>query len=665
MNLSGISFFDHEDFEFAKDEEEEIREQKKILENSISLIIMNKKIYRDEKLKGFVKIYVRRELPRGHVEMKCESLLNLKIRKNFDNLTVNETIENYKELFKPVKKREPFFSRIFKGFKIKKFSEENMKKKLNKVQPKNKIRRGFNAANFLRRMDRISKNKVSIIPLEGRGNLFMGKDRRLGSPLRVQRHSNVQSDNFSRKGSSINDEISRRESANLSSDIFKPPGSDIEGEIVEKSYLLKSQVMTLFSLRDAVKFKSGLLIPFELKIPQDMPTSVNQKINLSKIVDIEMIRNLIISEKKMSNITKSLMKKKQKYANDNREVVSIEHKLIVYFVSHEDKKGEDQDYLEQELFVEDVNKISSEEKFEVFDIMENKDFEKYISNKKFSAKLNKQVSKCCMIALARSKSSYSFKISVDRLKFRNKDSSINFVISYPNILLSVFDYIDVILVCTSTLKDEEVTKEEFKKNNTMKSVLDKEIKIEKKKSTFLTNFLKQKSKGKAQHSLSLKETEKLSKHETRPVTMNSLKRENKLKTECKFEKKIERIVYASSLDILGKRKIKTEEEMAELADNNDRTELVHRINLSDIIINLQTVQSEKLSIEYTLQFYASIGPLSFTKKINEIPLTFISIPQIKDIVPSEEISKKFEEAHAIVRNTEHGMMLPYARVEVK
>lgn len=109
--------------------------------------------------------------------------------------------------------------------------------------------------------------------------------------------------------------------------------------------------------------------------------------------------------------------------------------------------------------------------------------------------------------------------------------------------------------------------------------------------------------------------------ETRHLTMKSIKElqqkeKNRINTENdEFEHKIDRIVYASSLDILGKRKLKNPEEMTEMADNDYRTELVHRINLSDIVANLQTVISENIKVEYKLIFFASIGPLSFTKKL--------------------------------------------------
>jgi hypothetical protein len=41
------------------------------------------------------------------------------------------------------------------------------------------------------------------------------------------------------------------------------------------------------------------------------------------------------------------------------------------------------------------------------------------------------------------------------------------------------------------------------------------------------------------------------------------------------------------------------------------TELVHRISLSDIKVKLESVETEKVSIEYSLMFYVSKNPLDF------------------------------------------------------
>jgi len=62
MNSTGFSFFNHEDFVFTRDEEEERQKKKALLENTIKIVILNKQLYRGDKVCGIVKIHVVNEL---------------------------------------------------------------------------------------------------------------------------------------------------------------------------------------------------------------------------------------------------------------------------------------------------------------------------------------------------------------------------------------------------------------------------------------------------------------------------------------------------------------------------------------------------------------------------------------------------------------------------
>jgi len=53
---------------------------------------------------------------------------------------------------------------------------------------------------------------------------------------------------------------------------------------------------------------------------------------------------------------------------------------------------------------------------------------------------------------------------------------------------------------------------------------------------------------------------------------------------------------------------------------------VHRISLSDIRVKLESVETEKVSIDYSLMYYVSNGPLEFKQFFGEIFLTFMSYP---------------------------------------
>lgn len=87
---------------------------------------------------------------------------------------------------------------------------------------------------------------------------------------------------------------------------------------------------------------------------------------------------------------------------------------------------------------------------------------------------------------------------------------------------------------------------------------------------------------------------------------------------------IDQIIYSTSKNMVGKRNldktlnispkysingVKIEKKLK--YDDEECTELVHRISLSDIKVKLETVETEKVSIDYSLMFYVSKGPLEF------------------------------------------------------
>jgi hypothetical protein len=93
------------------------------------------------------------------------------------------------------------------------------------------------------------------------------------------------------------------------------------------------------------------------------------------------------------------------------------------------------------------------------------------------------------------------------------------------------------------------------------------------------------------------------------------------------------------------------------------TELVHRISLSDIKVKLESVETEKVSIDYSLIFYVSKSPLEFKQFVGEIFLTFMSYPGNIEMAAAQKRQKLYEVERKIDANV-NGFMLPHAHVIV-
>jgi hypothetical protein len=752
MNSTGFSFFNHEDFDFGHDEEDEIKKKQALLESNIRIVILNKQVYRGGRLCGIVKIHAVNELPEGHIEIKCESSLKLKIRKEFEPLKFGKVIKDYKKGIEQVELRNPkiIFSNGKKVSKNKVVPAQEETATSGGEIPLKKFKTYTRGNNFIQRIKKMKKKKQ-------KNNInFLTPNPK---PKKMMNNQNFKK---------------------LAAMMHKKSEKVVrikEEELQEKSYVLKSQVMTLFTLRNDIDIETILIVPFQIDIPENFPISYKQCLLLSQVLNLKMKRDCLLKNKDFFNVNLF-----GSHGLDfSKEEVSIEHKLIAYYVSkqshHNPEKRLDVDSQLGHSVDRGITKIFSEEKFEVYHRMREIDFMKAVS--KGTIKSNKDGKEgCCMMRLMKREINYDVKISLDRMTFRNRDSAINIVIDYPNKLLTLYDYIDVVLV--SRCKIKSITYEEDIRNK-MKDGLGKMIGIDvmklkkqrqrakdmrsyskdsgkvagqKRRISFiplysnagrarkLSSFQRKNSKAGIKDVVKISEkpeieqkkrkkeaedwprllkidtmtekskvteetgktkkknlgvpddgynekpmpirideeveedkTIKVSELQEKPsISMRSFSKFSKTSSKREREeeeaedaegfKSIERIVYATSLDLIGKRKlnIDLDEELEE--SNCERTELVHRINISDIKIGLETVQTEYMSLDYKLMFFASVGPLGFKKKIQELPLTFVALPKDFGLI-NINISKAWKEIHGKISKFDYAFMLPHAKLQVR
>ena len=103
----------------------------------------------------------------------------------------------------------------------------------------------------------------------------------------------------------------------------------------ETTAVLFSKDMKLFTLREDIKDKSILVIPFEMKIPIGFPTSCKKNIDLQNQISLIFKRNQMLSPQltidqngKAIHVEIASPTKSQ-----NGEFIKLNHKLIAYFIT--------------------------------------------------------------------------------------------------------------------------------------------------------------------------------------------------------------------------------------------------------------------------------------------------------------------------------------------
>ena len=82
----------------------------------------------------------------------------------------------------------------------------------------------------------------------------------------------------------------------------------------------------------------------------------------------------------------------------------------------------------------------------------------------------------------------------------------------------------------------------------------------------------------------------------------------------KAQRKFDVVIYSHTVDLIGNR----------VTPREGYSEIVHHLKIYEEMVNtsLETVTTEFVQINYEIQFYLSSGPMTFTKKIKEVPIVF-------------------------------------------
>ena len=132
MNLSGFSFFEHEDFQFAKSEADELS-LKTIEQNLVRIEIWNENMYLGDCVRGIVKILIPTALKSGQVMLKLETSITSKVRSKVNPVSYKSIIKNYKQCVEPIKAPRPLKRTFLSNFNLRGLGLR-IKNKVNKVQ---------------------------------------------------------------------------------------------------------------------------------------------------------------------------------------------------------------------------------------------------------------------------------------------------------------------------------------------------------------------------------------------------------------------------------------------------------------------------------------------------------------------------------------------------
>jgi hypothetical protein len=94
LSISGLSFFDHEDFDFAKNSDVE-NEEEDIKANHISIALLNPNCYAGQHLNGIVNLYIENKLPRGHIKLLVKTTMKITIKDGLENHTIDNIITSF------------------------------------------------------------------------------------------------------------------------------------------------------------------------------------------------------------------------------------------------------------------------------------------------------------------------------------------------------------------------------------------------------------------------------------------------------------------------------------------------------------------------------------------------------------------------------------------
>lgn len=363
LSISGLSFFDHEDFDFAKNSDVE-NEEEDIKANHISIALLSNNAYAGQSLNGIVNLYIENKLPRGHIKLIVKTKMKIKIKEGLENHTIDTIITKFKTKLKAKEKKPNLIinklKQLQQGHSMKNSTEfignraaeiiktrqfrngistkraaslprnENsehrqlsFKQELENSENGTRTKTPIKMQSFVNKFKRVTSNKVGSIT------------ERLGHEIETQKAKKKHhfiapkikfKEDIGESEAYISDsatlmkrkiKLSRIRSLGESSK-FSTPSPHVK--YLNYEILIGSQMMDLFTLKSAIKEKTILCVPFSLKIPGNFLVSYNQNLDLNyksnnEIKSLELKRSQILNNRKDVNYSGFMRRNIQKTIN--------------------------------------------------------------------------------------------------------------------------------------------------------------------------------------------------------------------------------------------------------------------------------------------------------------------------------------------------------------
>jgi len=644
MDISGLSFFRHDDFNFEDKSADQIDSDSK--PNRMEIKLYNSTVKQGRFIAGMSVVFLRQNLPEGHIHARINTYLKSRLRSDIPSLNYRDLINKFHSEY-PVVKTPRTVARS-KDELLAKYSHKTEKMKKNR--PTHQFSKKIIGDNIeLARTNRV----FEMSDINKRQNL---KNIRNRPSVFVQQNSRIDVDGLMSN--------SQRLVQNPLYSISNAPQEAMH--YIDKTELILSKDIRIFSFLYGAKSTSSYIIPFEIRIPEDYPISYKHRLNLGMGVNLlrRRARNSFHLGKNGSHKGATLTE----IEGGLKEEIELKHTLTLYFISNKalnDHKLTSND----QINISDSNNSSIFKKectFKIFSHDNHIFHERYL--KKIDSIIERatipRLSMSCFNCFRRSKVGQSARsidnniyISIDKLVYRKSegasstlsDNSINCVIQYPNEILSLYDYIDIALIARYCIDETcHQTEKILLSKNSNRGLIEKDS---------LRIFSAQKSMNYIEYNKSIK---------TQLSKLPSPSREDSGFPEiiAKGSDTVhDVIIEVSTIDLLGKRVI----------DSNKRTEIVHRIDLKSIMMPLETVTTKNIKIGYSLMFYLSVGPMGFTKEIDKVPIVFQTIPndhktftKMDAIIKYRELNSRAEQINDPNSDNfqEEVMILPYTRIEI-
>lgn len=490
MNLSGFSFFEHEDFKFAKSEVDELS-MRTVEQNLVKIDIWNENMYLGGSVRGIVRILIPKNLKPGQVMLKLETSLTSKVRSKVNPVSITSIIDNYKQCIEPIKAPRPlkrtFTSNLREITTFMKMSAVKINNISSVQKLKRLMRRGRrigssqtnNDSPFAQdsARDKIATNRsgantgrsISYNKRVNRDMLRQEVEKSRRRELRRQEKRKLSRKQSQKSKSSKKIKIDESEKINtVNGDDLNSIHPEMDKIYSETTAIIFSKDMKLFTLREYVKERSILVIPFEMKIPIGFPTSCKKDIDLQNQISLIFKRNNLLNPN--NHVQKDNNDKPAQSKANNGEFIQLNHKLVAYFISLEEireikrqekENASDSKTINLNSHIPKNGLMSCQSTFNVYQKMNQTDFLKtssVASIKVLGGTLENSKStfcKCLRGWKIFQSMDFNIEISIDRTVFRTSDNTINMVIKYKNEIMTKYDYIDLILISRTTITDFE------------------------------------------------------------------------------------------------------------------------------------------------------------------------------------------------------------------